>query len=74
MLCTGLSSTCGGCGSTYSNTTSMAVGELENLEEECIRKISIRVAHNPRLTKVQDGAFKDVGLCNVSYSIYIRNT
>jgi hypothetical protein len=39
--------------------------EEAELVQTCSRRLAIRAAHNPRLDKIDDGAFKDVSMCSV---------
>jgi hypothetical protein len=58
---TALASPCGEC----SNGMEEGGVEFEALAQYCNRRLSIKVAHNPRLVKIDMNAFKDVGMCSV---------
>jgi len=60
----GLGSPCGEC---HNGVDQTGVGE-EELVQTCSRKLVVRVAHNPRLDKIDAEAFKDVSMCSMDLS------
>lgn len=60
----GLASPCGECRNGVEKT---GVEDAE-LAQDCSRRLAIRVAHNPRLVKIDADAFKDVGMCSLDLS------
>jgi hypothetical protein len=61
LFCAGLASPCGECRGSAEETGV----EFAALAQNCSRRLVIRVAHNPSLSKIDADAFKDVGMCSV---------
>jgi len=60
----GLGSPCGEC-----HDGEMTTGvEVAELVQTCNRKLVVRVAHNPRLDRIDAEAFKDVSMCSLDLS------
>ncbi|XP_069691123.1 insulin-like growth factor-binding protein complex acid labile subunit isoform X3 [Periplaneta americana] len=61
----GLLSPCGDC---IDDSKDMEGAEMAALAQNCSRRLELRIAHNPRLTKVHPDAFTDVGTCSLDLS------